>query len=389
MAQVFRAARLFDGTDLRDGACLLVDGARVVGITEAPPTGAVVHDLGAGIIAPGLVDLQVNGGGGVMLGASGAVAGELGAIRTICAAHAQLGATAILPTLITDRAEVTEAVIAAGIEAAARGVPGFAGLHLEGPHLDPARKGAHDADLIRPMGAADVAALTAAARALPALMITLAPIAADAAQIAALAGAGVVVSLGHSDATEAESRAAIAAGARCGTHLFNAMSQLGNREPGLVGAILDTRLPAGLIADGVHVADACLRIALGANPNLFLVSDAMAVAGTDIATFTLGGREIGRAGGRLTLADGTLAGADTTLPQSLAVLRRIGIDPARALAMATRLPADLIGAGDRGRLRPGARADFVHLDEGMRLLSVWRDGVPLAAPAAVSVATPA
>ena len=157
-------------------------------------------------------------------------------------------------------------MIAAGIAAARRQVPGFLGLHLEGPHLDPRRKGAHDPALIRPMTEADLVRLCDAATALPALMVTLAPAAATPEQIARLAAAGVVVSLGHSDCTLAEAQAAIAAGARCVTHLFNAMSQLGNREPGLVGAVLDSAIAAGLIADGIHVAPEVIRVALAARP---------------------------------------------------------------------------------------------------------------------------
>ena len=246
--------------------------------------------------------------------------------------------------------------------------------------LDPRRAGAHDPALIRPMADADLAALEAAARALPALLVTLAPEAATPLQITRLTRAGAVVSLGHSDCTAEAAAAGFAAGARAVTHLFNAMSQLQGRAPGLVGAALGGGVHAGIIADGVHVADAALRTALAATApdRLFVVSDAMAVAGTDLAAFDLGGRRITRADGRLTLTDGTLAGADITLPQSVAHLRRLGCPLDRGLAMASRIPADLIGAPDRGRLAPGIRADFIHLTEALRLRRVWRDGVEIA-----------
>ena len=376
---VFTGATLFDGTRMRDGAALVVEDGVIAAIVpeEAAPDGARV-ELDGGLLAPGFLDLQVNGGGGLMLGEAASVEG----IAAICEAHARLGTTGLLPTLITDTPEVTAAVIAAGIAAAEAGVPGFLGLHLEGPHLDPARKGAHDPALIRAMTARDLSALIEAARRLPALMVTLAPEAAPEAAIAELAAAGVIVSLGHSDATLVAARAGFEAGAACATHLFNAMSPLGHREPGMVGAILDApEVYAGLIADGVHVAPEVIRIALAAKPDrLFLVTDAMAVAGTSLGAFTLGGRRILRRGGRLTLEDGTLAGADCDMPGVVRYLTRtVGAPLSRALRMASAVPAALLDRSDRlGIFAPGAAADLVHLDADLSLVGVWRGG--LAAP---------
>lgn len=378
MTTVFHGAAVFDGTRLHPDAALVVERGRVAAILppDEAPAGARVH-LAGGVLAPGFVDLQVNGGGGVMLNDRP----DLEGIRTICAAHARLGTAGLLPTLITDTPATTRAAIAAGLAAAAEGVPGFLGLHLEGPHLDPRRKGAHDPRLIRPMQAGDLALLLDAARRLPALVVTLAPAAATAAQIGALAAAGAVVSLGHSEATAAEAAAAFAAGARMVTHLFNAMSQLGSREPGLVGAALDAEgVRAGLIADGIHVAPATMRVALAARrgaDGIFLVSDAMAVAGTDLDAFTLNGRRILRRGGRLTLADGTLAGADLDLATAVRTLVAAGATLPAALAMATSVPASAIGRDDLGRLAPGLPADLVHLDEELALAGVWRAGAPL------------
>jgi N-acetylglucosamine-6-phosphate deacetylase len=369
----FTGAAVFDGWRLLPDAVLVTDGERIREVTDRVPPGVAEVRLDGGILAPGLIDLQVNGGGGRMVDGRA----DMATLAAICTAHVRLGATGILPTLITDTAEATRAVIAAGIAAVAAGVPGFLGLHLEGPHLDPRRKGAHDAALIRPMAPEDLALLEEAARALPALMVTLAPAAATPDQIARLAAAGAVVSLGHSECTAAEALAAFAAGARCATHLFNAMSQMGNREPGLVGAVLSGNAAAGIIADGIHVAPEVLRVALAARlDGLFAVSDAMAVAGTTHDRFTLGGREILRREGRLTLADGTLAGADLSLPQALGVLTGpgVGLPADRALAMATRVPADLIGRPDLGRFVAGARADMVHLGPEMGLRAVWRGG---------------
>jgi len=365
-ARIYTGATLFDGTRLLPGASLRVED----GIVTGPGPGEVVQ-LDGGILAPGFLDLQVNGAGGRMVDGS-CTADSLAAM---CATHARLGATGILPTLITDTAEVTARVIAAGVEAARRQTPGFLGLHLEGPHLDPRRKGAHDPALIRPMTEDDLARLLDAARQLPSLMVTLAPESALLDQIARLSGAGVIVSLGHSDCSHAAAKAAIAAGATCVTHLFNAMSQLGNREPGLVGAALTQPVHAGLIADGIHVAPEVIRIAMAASDRLFLVSDAMAAAGSDLTEFPLNGRRILRRDGRLTLEDGTLAGADLTLPQAVAVMTGLGTPPEVALAMATSRPAACLGrGGELGHLIPGRRADMIHLGTDHPGV-VWRGGV--------------
>jgi N-acetylglucosamine-6-phosphate deacetylase len=215
-----------------------------------------------------------------------------------------------------------------------------------------------------------------AAAELPALMVTVAPESVTLDQIGAMASAGVVVSLGHTDCTATVARGAMAAGARCATHLFNAMSQMGNREPGMVGAVLGSDGFVGLIADGIHVDPLTLRVALAAKRDgVFLVSDCMALAGTDRTEFHLGGRRILRSQGRLTLEDGTLAGADLTLPRAVQVLAQdVGIAEERALAMASSIPAAVIGRGDLGHLRPGARADMVHLSPDWALQGVWRGG---------------
>lgn len=370
---ILRGAQIFDGHDLHDKMALHIADGQIAALV--PDTGEGT-DLGGGILAPGFVDLQVNGGGGLMLDGRAGVA----EIAAICAANASVGATGILPTLITDTPEATAAVIAAGIAATEAGVPGFLGLHLEGPHLDPRRKGAHDPALIRPMEDADAAMLVNAARRLPALIVTLSPTAASLQQIAALSGAGAIVSLGHSECTAPEAEAAFAAGASMVTHLFNAMSQLGHRTPGLVGAALDGGADCGLIADGHHVDPVALRVALAAKGagRMFLVSDAMAPTGTNATSFMLGGRRILRQDGRLTLEDGTLAGADLSLPQAVARLHAMTQTPiADALAMASRVPADILGRSDLGRLDPGARADLVYLAPDLSLQAVWQGGQPV------------
>ncbi len=376
-ATAYLGARIFDGTALHVGRALIVEGGRVAGIVGIGdiPAGAGRVTLDGGTLAPGFVDIQVNGGGGLML--NGAPTVET--LRVMAAAHARMGATTILPTLITDTPEVTRRAITAVEAAIADGVAGIAGLHLEGPHLSQARKGAHDPALIRPMAAGDVEMLLDAARRLPVLMVTLAPENVTSAQIRQLAQAGIVLSLGHSDCSYPQALAAADSGVACVTHLFNAMSQLGNRAPGLVGVALSHgALSAGLIADLIHVHPVSLRLALAAKQGpgrLFLVSDAMAVAGTDIEDFTLNGRRIARRNGRLTLQDGTLAGADLDLATAVANVVGLGVAPERALAMATSIPAQVIGRGDEcGALRPGRRADFIRLRDDLSLAGVWRAG---------------
>ncbi|WP_420960846.1 N-acetylglucosamine-6-phosphate deacetylase [Brucella sp. IR073] len=372
------APRLFDGEEWHDDAALIVNGGLIEDVVPADTVPAGLHTVmyEGGMIVPGFIDLQVNGGGGVLLNEQP----DLDGIRTICAAHAQFGTTGLLPTLITDTPEITAATIAAGEAATRENLPGFLGLHLEGPHLSVARKGTHHPALIRPMEDADLARLIEARKHLPVLLTTVAPENTTAGQIRTLAEAGIIVSLGHSDCSYATAREAAAAGASMVTHLFNAMSPLGHREPGMVGAALDIgSLNVGLIADGFHVDPAAMRVALRgkAGPGrIFLVTDAMSTIGTDQTHFTLNGRTIHRAGGRLTLADGTLAGADLDMISAVRFIHEtIGLPLAEALRMASLYPAESIGlGGELGALRPGMRASLLHLDDTLAVTRTIIDG---------------
>ena len=318
----------------------------------------------------------MNGGGGVLLNDGPSV----DAISRICAAHARFGTTGLLPTLITDTPAITKATLEAGRAAVAAKVPGFIGLHLEGPHLSVARKGAHDPNLIRPMRQPDLDLMLAHAGEFETLLTTVAPENATREQVRALSDAGVVVSLGHSDTTYAVAVDYARSGARMVTHLFNAMSPFGHREPGVVGAALDDgALYAGLIADGFHVAIASMAVALRAKAGparIFLVTDAMSTIGTNLDGFTLNGRQIHRRDGRLTLEDGTLAGADIDMLSSVRfVHERIGLPLEEALRMASLYPAQAIGATHRrGALKPGLVADFVALTEALDMESTWIGG---------------
>ncbi len=367
-------ADIFDGERWHRDAALTIAEGTVQSIGPAP-AGAQQFVLDGGIVAPGLVDLQVNGGGGHLVG-PGTTVDDL---ALVCDTHAKFGVTSLLPTLITDTPEITGDVLAAGAAANRRRVPGFLGLHLEGPHLSVSRKGAHDPRLIRPMTDDDMVMLERARAALPHLLVTVATESCTPEQIARLVKAGIVVSLGHTDTSYEAATAAIRAGASMATHLFNAMSQLGNREPGLVGTVLDNgAISAGLIADGIHIHPATLGAALRAKQGpgqLFLVSDSMSQAGTDLTEFMLNGRRILRRDGALRLEDGTLAGADLSLDAAIRNMVGFGYDPALALAMATAAPARAIGSDRIGRLRAGAPADFVHLGADLVPRRVWRNGV--------------
>ncbi|MDQ6435443.1 N-acetylglucosamine-6-phosphate deacetylase [Mesorhizobium sp. LHD-90] len=370
------APRIFDSVIWHRDAALLVRGDGVEAIVPRGdiPAGTPVTEQN-GMLVPGFVDLQVNGGGGVMLNDRQ----DVETIRTICAAHAPFGTTALLPTLITDTPEITARTVESGVGAAGAHVPGFAGLHLEGPHLSLARKGAHDPKLIRPMEDADQAFLIEARNRLPSLLTTVAPESVTPERMTALSKAGVVVSLGHSDTTYAVATACAAAGATMATHLFNAMSQIGNREAGLAGAVIDNGgLWAGLIADGIHVDPATIGIAMRAKTGpakIFLVTDAMATIGTDMKSFTLNGRTVRRENGRLTLADGTLAGADLDMISAVRFMhRQIRLELGEALRMASLYPAEAMGLARHGRLVAGSRADMVALSDGLDVRRVWIGG---------------
>ncbi|MCG3268102.1 N-acetylglucosamine-6-phosphate deacetylase [Yoonia sp. I 8.24] len=343
--KAYLGAQIFDGQTLHDDHALGVGGDGYLSVLprQALPEGCPITHLAGGVIAPRFVDLQVNGGGGVMFNDDQSVA----TLRVIAQAHATTGTGAILPTLITDTPARTAAAIDAVDAAIAQKVDGIVGIHLEGPHLSVARKGAHDPHLIRAMDDMDLRVLLNAADRLANVMVTLAPENVTPLQIKQLSDAGITVSLGHTDADVDTCHAAFDAGARCVTHLFNAMSQLGSRAPGLVGAALARDdVYAGLIADAIHVHPTTMRIALAAKPQserVFLVTDAMATAGSDIQKFSLNGRDVFRHDGRLTLDDGTLAGADLAMPRAIDVMvEQVGDDIGQAFARATSTPAQLL-----------------------------------------------
>lgn len=373
-SKAFVGARIFDGAAWHDGKALVTGDGHIADIVDrvSVPADAEIIDAEGLLIAPGFIDLQVNGGGGVMFNNEPDVEG----IARICSAHAQFGTTALMVTLITDRPDITAKAAEAGIAAHKAGVPGFLGLHFEGPHLSVARKGTHDPALIRKMETADLAVLTGCKAKLPFVLTTIAPENVTEAQVTALHKAGIVVSLGHTDVGLGVATAYAEAGASMVTHLFNAMSPLGHREPGLVGAALSNgKLDCGLIADGFHVDPAAIGIALRAKNNpgrIFLVTDAMSTIGTDDDGFELNGRRVYRNGGRLTLADGTLAGADIDMLSCIRFMHeKLETPLEEALRMASAYPAEAIGASGKGKLLPGFDADFVMLTPDLQMHSTW------------------
>jgi N-acetylglucosamine-6-phosphate deacetylase len=372
--KVLYGARLFDGERFLDDHALVIEAASIRAIVELEdrPHGGEDVDLGGGVLAPGFIDWQVNGGGGVLFNAEPTVEG----VAKIAAAHRREGTTAILPTVITDAPDVLAAALTAAGQAHVL-VPGALGVHVEGPFIDPRRKGAHPAEWIRPLREKDVEALIGALAGI--VVVTLAPASAPLNLIARLAQSGIVVSLGHSDASAEEASAVFDAGARAVTHLYNAMSQLSSRSPGVVGAALaDPRIICGLIADGEHAYPAAYRAAIAAKGarGVALISDAMPPAAGGPDMFELQGRIIKRDGQKLVDETGTLAGAAITMRDAVRyVATTLRLPLADALAMATLTPAHLLGLDDWiGRLGAGMQADLVHLNDALEVEAVWVQG---------------
>ncbi len=375
--KVLYGARLFDGERLHDDCALVVEGASIQALTrfEDRPRDGEQVDLGGGVLSTGFIDWQINGGAGVMFNAEPTVEG----IAAIATAHRRAGVTGFLPTVVTDAPRVLAQALAAAREAQ-KSVPGALGIHVEGPFIDLKRKGAHPPEFIRPMQEKDADALIEARAG--AMVATLAPVSVPLERIARLAKAGIVVSLGHSDASAEEALSVFDAGATAVTHLYNAMSQLSSRAPGVVGAALsDPRVVCGLIADGEHAHPAAYRPAIAAKSphGVALVSDAMPAAAGGPDVFELQGRRITRIGNKLTAEDGTLAGAAITMRDAVDyVVNVLKVPLADALMMATLTPARLLRADDRiGQLKPGYRADLVHLTDNLQVTEVWTGGRPL------------
>lgn len=374
----FVGATIFDGFNRHLNSALIIMNGKVVEIIPEekvdPSTDQIV--LAGGLLTPGFVDLQVNGGGGVLFNDNP----SLENLKTICEAHAKLGTTSIMPTLISDSPEVHKRAISVIIDALYYPIKGLVGLHLEGPHLAVARKGAHEERFIRPMKELDCLELESLANKVRNLMLTIAPEAVLPQQITRLSNAGAVISLGHTDCTFDQAADAVDAGATCATHLFNAMSPFGSREPGLVGAVLNSgKLFSGIIADGFHVNKISINLALQAKKApgaLFLVSDSMSTVGSEQTHFFLNDRLITRSQGKLILEDGALAGADISLSDAVRyMVNEVGILQDDAIRMASLIPAKVLGMeSEIGCLMPDAQADFLWMKNDLEIEKVWVGG---------------
>ena len=370
--------RVLRGTSLVSGQCVLIGEGRIQDILPAEDDrcrGLERVDLGGALLLPGFIDVQVNGGGGVLFNDEPSVQ----AIRQIGRAHRRFGTTGFLPTLISTDLEVVSQAIEATRAALAARVPGVLGIHIEGPFLSMERKGVHDPVKLRELDDSALGLLTSLGSGRT--VVTLAPEVTTPQIIRRLANAGVIVSAGHTNATYAEVTEALRNGLRGFTHLFNAMSQLTSREPGAVGAALEDRASwCGIIVDGEHIAPPVLRLALRCKPHerFMLVTDAMPPLGTDIRSFAVQGRRITVNGLVCYDEEGRLAGSNTDLATCVRnVIEMLGLPLHEAVYMASLYPAEFLGlAHELGRIEPGYRANLVLADERINVLKTWIDGQP-------------
>ncbi|HUL87820.1 MAG TPA: N-acetylglucosamine-6-phosphate deacetylase [Pseudolabrys sp.] len=369
------ADRVFDGQRWHTEAAVLIRGGRILGLgswNEVSPDWPQTRLPVGAFLAPGFVDLQVNGGGGVLLNDQPTADG----MRAIARAHRRYGTTACLPTLITDTREQMQTAIAAARSIDSR--DGVLGLHLEGPFISPRRPGVHRSDRITQPGPGDLEQLCELAGAGRSL-VTLAPECVPEGFVRTLAASGVRISIGHSEASAAVVMHAVAHGATGVTHLFNAMPPFSARAPGIIGAALaEHRLTAGLIVDGIHVDPVSVRAAFSAkgSDRIALVTDAMPTVGTSLDRFELVGRTIKLTDGRLTTEEGTLAGAHLTMASAVRNAVSLAQLPLEeALRSASLTPARFLGLeNERGTLIPGARADLVALSQELSVVATWFDG---------------
>lgn len=354
--------------ELRVGA----DG-RIGAIGGTPVDPAQVRDGRHPLLLPGFIDLHIHGGGGrdIMQGGDAAL--------QVTRQHARHGTTALLATTMTaPMADLQAAFAALGPLCAQRpaGAARILGVHLEGPYISETRLGAQP-PFARPVSLDEIAQLHALA---PIRLITLAPeVDGNLARIGALVALGHKVQLGHTSGSYECGLAALRQGASGFTHLFNAMSPLQHREPGMVGAALAHAEFAELIPDLLHVHPGAIRAALRAIPGLYCVTDSTAAAGMPDGEYMLGRHRVFKCLGGVRLADGTLAGSTLSMDQALRnLVDGLGLDLADASRRVSAFAADHLGLRDRGRLRVGAWADVVALDPQLQLRSVWIEGEPVA-----------
>ena len=375
MTTAFVNGRIFTGSDILENHIVEIDGAEIVGIS--PANGSKDYsqeiDLNGALLAPGYIDVQVNGGGGVLFNNDPSV----DSIRVIGKAHRQFGTCGFLPTLISDDLDKVERAIEAVDKAIIDGVSGVLGIHIEGPFLNTDRKGIHDASKFRKMSPEHVSLLSSLKHGKT--LVTLAPENASPELIRSLSQSGVIVSIGHTNATYETAVNALSAGATGFTHLFNAMSQFINREPGVVGAALENQKAwCGIIVDGQHVSKTALKLAFKCKPleKFMLVTDAMPTVGSSSKNFTLQTKEIKVVNGVCVANDGTLAGSNLSMERAVKnAVSWLELEPLQAFRMASKNPAEFIGLSSKyGRIAPGYQASFVALSDNQKVLNTWIDG---------------
>jgi N-acetylglucosamine-6-phosphate deacetylase len=374
MLLAFTNGKLLTDAGIENNRTLLVRNGCIEAITGARELAGIDRtiDLGGRLLAPGFIDVQVNGGGGVLFNDDPSVA----SIAAIGKAHRRFGTTGFLPTLISDDLDVVARALDATRAAIESRVPGVLGVHIEGPFLNAERRGVHDAGKLRSLDAAAVKLLSTPHGGLT--MVTLAPERTTPELIRALSDAGVIVSAGHTNATFAELQPALASGLRGFTHLFNAMSPLTSREPGAVGAALAADAAwCGLIIDGHHVHPEVMKLALRAkrHDRFMLVTDAMPSVGSELKSFRIQGRLITVTGDKIVDESGGLAGAHLDMASAVRnAVKLLGVEPATALLMASRNPAEFLKLDTLGRIAPGQRANLVLLDDMLQVHGTWIDG---------------
>ena len=368
-------ARIFDGETILQGKAVMIEGGLIVDIvnTDSLPDGSDSTDLNDNLLVPGFVDVQVNGGGGVMV--DGAITN--GGLAEIAAAHRRFGTTAFLPTLITDDLVSMQTAADAVREALNMNMPGVIGIHFEGPLLNTKRKGIHNIERIRPVDDGLMALYQSSD--LGVRLVTLAPETVPTGTVAALKQSGIRVCAGHTAGSYDDMQKALAEGLSGFTHLFNAMTPMESRAPGVVGAALDDDATwCGLIIDGHHIHEATLRSAIKAKSagKMILVTDAMPSVGSDLRAFDLYGRTITVSEDRCTAEDGTLAGSHLDMATAVRnTVTKVGLPLEEALRMASLYPAEFLGLGkNRGRIATGFRADFALLDDDLMVTKTWIEG---------------
>ena len=368
----FHAQRLFDGQAFLDDQVLTIVDGQITAIDQDINN---IDVTATGLVVPGYIDLQVNGGGGVLFNDSPSVDN----LKKIMSAHAKFGTTAMMPTLITDKLAVMQQAAEAIAQAIDEAVPGIIGVHFEGPHLSIEKKGTHCADYIRPISADEWQILSR--QDIGQIIVTLAPETVSAEDIARMVELGVKVCLGHTNADYKATQQAIDAGASGFTHLFNAMSPLQGRDPGVVGAaLLNNHTSCGLIVDGFHVDYASCKLAIQAKPQgkVFLVTDAMPPVGTDQSQFALYDRTVYVDNGKLTSTTGELAGSSLTMASAVKNTHQgLGIELGEAIRMASLYPAEYLYQNQtviRGELTQGKQADMVVLNDDLSVKETWIAG---------------